>query len=167
MITVCIKLSRNFEILDSLREQIRSKNLGESPRTGNNLHQLSEDIRISRFSTPRSCALFLGGVNISGAKCYFFVCLGISRHAYAYPKSRPCTRALKWAPGPCVHVFSVGPEEFYPRSTSSLLLQKWRLLTEQNGRKTMWVPRVCRWTKHHFIPVPWNYCPGTRCESTL
>ena len=78
MISVCIKLSRNFEILDSLREQILSKNLGESPRTGNNLHQLSEDIRISRFSTPPSCALFLGGVNISSAKCYFFLCAWVS-----------------------------------------------------------------------------------------
>ena len=29
-----------------------------------------------------------------------------------------------------------------PRSTSPLLLQHWRLLTEQSGRKTTWVPRV-------------------------
>ena len=48
-----------------------------------------------------------------------------------------------------------------PQSTSSLLLQKWRLLTEQSGRKTTWVPRV--WTKHHFVP-----CRGTSaCERTL
>ena len=31
-----MKLSRNLEILDFLREQILSKNLGESPWTGNN-----------------------------------------------------------------------------------------------------------------------------------
>ena len=34
-------------------------------------------------------------------------------------RSRPCTRALKWAPGPRVHVFFVGSEEFYLQSTSS------------------------------------------------
>ena len=73
IISVCIKLSKNFEILDFLREQILSKNLGESPRTGNNFYQLSEDIRTSRFSTPSSCTLFLGGASISSAKCYFFV----------------------------------------------------------------------------------------------
>ena len=62
-------------------------------------------------------------------------------------RSRPCTRALKWAPGPCGHVFSIGSEDFYSQSTSSLLLQKWHLLMEQIGRKTTWVLRV--WTKHH------------------
>ena len=31
MVSVCINLSSNFEILDFLREQILSKNLGESP----------------------------------------------------------------------------------------------------------------------------------------
>ena len=36
IISVCIKLSRNLEILGFLREQILSKNLGESPWTGNN-----------------------------------------------------------------------------------------------------------------------------------
>ena len=84
IISVCIKLSRKFEILDFLREQILSKNLGESPRTGNTFYQLSEDIQTSRFSTPPSCALFLGRANISSAKCYFFVpgyltlCLSVS-----------------------------------------------------------------------------------------
>ena len=73
---------------------------------------------------------------------------------HSVSRSRRCTRALKWAPGPCVHVFSLVSEEFYPQSTSWILLQKWRLLTEQSGRKTTWVPRV--WTKHHFVP-----CPGT------
>ena len=34
-------------------------------------------------------------------------------------RSRPCTRALKWALGPYVTCFSVGSEEFYPQSTSS------------------------------------------------
>ena len=48
-------------------------------------------------------------------------------------RSQPCTQTLKWAPGPCVHVFSVGSEKFYPQSTPSLLLQKWRLLMEQSG----------------------------------
>ena len=76
--------------------------------------------------------------------------------------ARPCTRALKWAPGSCVHVFSVGSEEFYPQSTSShthnSLLRSFcksgvcLVLTEQNGRKIIWVPRA--WTKHHFVPVP-------------
>ena len=61
-----------------------SKNLGESPRNGITFYQLSEDIRTSRFSTPPSCALYLGGTNISSAKCYFFVpgyltlCLSVS-----------------------------------------------------------------------------------------
>ena len=73
IISLCIKLSRNFEILDFLREQILSKNLGESPRTGNTFYQLSEDIRTSLFSTSPSCALFFWGANISSAKCYFFV----------------------------------------------------------------------------------------------
>ena len=45
IISVCIKLSRNFEILDFLREQILSKKLGESPRTGNTFNQLSKDSR--------------------------------------------------------------------------------------------------------------------------
>ena len=72
IITVCINLSRNFEILNCLSEQILAKNLGESPKTGNTFYQLSEDIRTSRFSTPPSCALFSGGANISSAKCYFF-----------------------------------------------------------------------------------------------
>ena len=46
IISVCIKLkSRNFEILDFLREKILSKNLGESPRTGNTFNQLSKDSR--------------------------------------------------------------------------------------------------------------------------
>ena len=49
--------------------------------------------------------------------------------------------------------FPLVPRSF-TQSTSSLLLQKWRLVTEQSGRKTTWVPRV--WTKHHFVP-----CPGT------
>ena len=84
IISVCIKLSRNFEILDFLREQILSNNLGESPRTGNTFYQVSEGIRTSRFSTPPSCTLFLGGANISSARCYFFVpgyltlCLSVS-----------------------------------------------------------------------------------------
>ena len=60
IISVCIKLSRNFEILDFLREQILSKKLGESPRTGNTFYQVSEDIQTSRFSTPPSCAFFGG-----------------------------------------------------------------------------------------------------------
>ena len=73
MISVCIKLSRNFEILDFLRGQILSKNLGESPRTGNTFCQLSEDIRPSRFSKPPSCALFWRGANISSRQMLFFV----------------------------------------------------------------------------------------------
>ena len=36
IISVCLKPSRNLEILGFLREQILSKNLGESPWTGNN-----------------------------------------------------------------------------------------------------------------------------------
>ena len=73
--------------MDVLREQILSKNLRESPRTGNTFTQLSEDNRTSpasRFSTPPFCALYLGGANISSAKCYFFVpgyltlCLSVS-----------------------------------------------------------------------------------------
>ena len=51
-----------------------------------------------------------------------------------------------------MNVFSVVSEEFYPQSTSSLLLQKWRLLTERSGPKTTWVPGV--WTKHYFVPFP-------------
>ena len=34
-------------------------------------------------------------------------------------RSRPCTRALKWALGPYETCFSVGSQEFYPQSTSS------------------------------------------------
>ena len=75
---------------------------------------------------------------------------------------RPCTRALKWAPGTRVHVFSLGSKEFYPQSTSShtnnSLLRSFckngvcSVLTEQSRRKTICVPRV--WTKHHFVLVP-------------
>ena len=67
------KTIKKFRNLDFLRQQILSKNSEESPRTGNNFYQLSEDIRISRFSTSLSEALFFGGTNISSAKCYFFV----------------------------------------------------------------------------------------------
>ena len=45
IISVCIKLSRNFEIVDFLREKILSKNLEESQRTGNTFNQLSKDSR--------------------------------------------------------------------------------------------------------------------------
>ena len=45
IISVCIKLSRNFEIVDFLREKILSKNLEESPRTSNTFNQLSKDSR--------------------------------------------------------------------------------------------------------------------------
>ena len=84
IISVCIKLSRNFEILDFLREQILSKNLGESPRTGNTFYQLFEDVRTSRFSTPPSCALYLGEPTLAVANVFFFVpayltlCLSVS-----------------------------------------------------------------------------------------
>ena len=67
--------------------------------------------------------------------------------------SRPCTQALKLVPGPCVHFFSVGSEEFYPVNVFAPFA-KMASLTEQSGRKTTWVPRV--WTKHHFVP-----CLGT------
>ena len=42
-----------------------------------------------------------------------------ARHRCQSTRSRLCTRALKWTPGPCVQVFFVGSEEFYPQSTSS------------------------------------------------
>ena len=67
--------------------------------------------------------------------------------------SRPCT-GTKVGTGSLCARFSVGSEWFYLQSTTSLLLQKWRLLKEQSRRKTTWVPKV--WTKHHFEPVPGN-----------
>ena len=49
-------------------------------------------------------------------------------------RSQPCTQTLKWAPGACVHVFSVGSEKFYPQSTPSLPFAK---MASADGAKWM------------------------------
>ena len=60
-----MKLSRNFEILDFLREQILSNNIGESPMTIN-----------------------FGGEATLAVPNVIFLCLGIS--CYAYERFRKC-----------------------------------------------------------------------------
>ena len=77
MISVCIKLSRNFEILDLLREQVFSKNLEESRRTGNNSYQLSEYIRTSHFE-PHLLALYFCGEPTLAVPNVIFFCAWVS-----------------------------------------------------------------------------------------